>query len=190
MTGARSRLDASVSLAAMHVPARDEVRAYRPGERLTLASARRSDGAASCARDAWTSSGASVRQALAETRASRAQSDSDGALRARDAARPCRSLPPDARSLRDARSDCLPAPEMSSLPSGRGPRSARTPNGRVGDSAAGPIGHERRGSAAGARSEDCGARAARSPSLSAPPQGDVDRASRGLHPVFLSRPRL
>jgi hypothetical protein len=28
----------------------------RPGERLTLASARRSDSAASCARDAWTSS--------------------------------------------------------------------------------------------------------------------------------------
>src|SRR5688572_9176105 len=40
---------------------------------------------------------------------------------------PHRSRPPDARSLRDARSDCLPAPEMSSLPSGHGPRSAPTP---------------------------------------------------------------
>jgi hypothetical protein len=35
-------------------PGWDEVRRCRPGERLTLASASRSDGAASCARDAWT----------------------------------------------------------------------------------------------------------------------------------------
>jgi trimeric autotransporter adhesin len=34
----------------------DELRAWRPAERLTLASTRRSDSAACCARDAWTSS--------------------------------------------------------------------------------------------------------------------------------------
>src|SRR5215204_1062318 len=61
---------------------------------------------------------------------------------------------------------------------------------RMGDSAAESIGQERRGAAAGARSEDCGARAARTPSLGAPPQGDVDGAPRRLHPVSLSGPRL
>src|SRR6266511_2356644 len=57
-------------------------------------------------------------------------------------------------------------------------------------SAAEPTGQERRGSAAGAGSEDRGARATRAASLRAAPQGNAHRASRGLHPVSLPRPHL
>ena len=104
---------------------------------------------------------------------------------------PIRTLGPDARSPRDARSDCCcPRPRCRRYRQGMSRGQPQTPMSGWVIPPPEPIGQERRGSAAGARNEDCGARAARAASLGAPAQGHVDRPSRGLHPVSVSGPRL